>query len=294
MPTITPHPTIIVESYSNTFPLDWGLAPLSEEQEKQVMECDVEKLAKEKYPEQYKIDELSNLFEPSTGCEWATLAYAYTLRLSDGEEIPEIAKNAFGKAITDNPGYAFSSPLFYWYFYDSFIIVKQPQLFDQQITKVKIEYQWDGMGDPVKYTIDIRQADTNPSVVVSNYESASLAQNLKTKLNKDLVQALGKSLTNLLPIRSQFSLVTCTDSNPDWTITITLKDGTVIVLKTNGSNMINIGGPWQTNIDGQNYMQYSIDFVKAVHNIIQEIGLTYGEPRGMFCHPVNVLDLAYP
>jgi hypothetical protein len=150
------------------------------------------------------------------------------------------------------------------------------------------------MGDEVEYKVDISQADTNPSVAVTNYKPATVNKNIKTKIEKNIVQALGKSLSNLLPINSQFSLIPCTDNSPDWITIITLKDGTLIDLKTNGSNMIYIGGPWQTNIDGQNYLQYSVEFIKAMDTLIQEIGLPYGEPMGMYCHSRDVFGQAYP
>jgi hypothetical protein len=122
------------------FPLDNQIPPLSKEQINQVKECDIEKLASDRYPEKNKTDELADLFSPETSCDWATLAFAYAVRLKDKEKMPEIAKNAFGKAIADNSGFALSTPLFYRFYYDSFTIVEHPKIFDQEITKVTIVY----------------------------------------------------------------------------------------------------------------------------------------------------------
>jgi hypothetical protein len=58
--------------------------------------------------------------------------------------------------------------------------------------------------------------------------------------------------------------------------------------------MIHIGGPWQTNIGGQNYLQYSTEFIKAIDALIREIGLPYGQPMGMTCAPISVIKQAYP
>src|SRR5690606_10324658 len=99
---------------------------------------------------------------------------------------------------------------------------------------------------------------------------------------------------NLVPINSQFPLTTCYDNYPDWTTTLTLKDGSTVELTTNESNMIYIGGPWQANIDGQNYIQFSIEFIKAIDTLIQEIGLPYGQPMAMTCGPRDVFEQAYP
>lgn len=265
---------------------------LSDEQIKQVRECDVEKLAKERYPEKDKADDLIYSFTPENSCDWASLAYAYAVRLKDGEKISDTAKNAFGKAIVDNIGFALSTPLFYRYYYDNFTMVEAPDIFKQDITKVQITYKWGGMGDITEYTVDIRQADSSPTVALKNLTPTTLRA--KTKVKRETVQALGSSLINLVPINSQFSLTTCYDNYPDWTTTITLKDGTTIELKTNGSNMIYIGGPWQLNIDGKNYVQFSLEFIKAIDTLIQEIGLPYGQPMAMTCTARDVFEQAYP
>lgn len=283
-----------IETYSNLFPLRKPVLSLSDEQIKQVRECDVEKLATERYPETNKSDDLIYLLTPESSCDWASLAYAYAVRLKEDEKMPDIAKNAFGKAIADNIGFALSTPLFYRYYYDNFTIVESPDIFEQDIVKAQIVYKWGGMGDQVEYTIDIKQADTDPIVTLKNYTPSSLKESAKKKVSKDMVQVIGKSLINLIPIDSQFSLTTCYDNYPDWTTTLTLKDGTAIELKTNGSNMLYIGGPWQVNIDGQNYIQFSIEFIKAIDTIIQEIGLPYGQPMAMTCGARDVFEQAYP
>lgn len=293
-PTITPRPIITIEPYSNLFPQIWKLEPLSDEQRKEVINCDIEKLANSRYPKNEKSDDLIYLFEPNTSCDWAVLAFAYSERVKDDESMPDIAKNAFAQAISANPGFAFSTPLFYRFFFDAFTIVSNPPLSEQETTRVQIEYKWTGIGDPVEYTVDIRQANTNPTVVVLSYKPSSVVQNLKTKVDKELVQTLGKSLSNLLPINTQFSLMPCYDNIPDWVVTITFKDGTTLTMKTSASNMLYIGGPWQTTIDGQDYLQFSVEFIVALDALIQEIGLPYGQPAAMYCAPESVLDKAYP
>lgn len=274
--------------------MDWGLESLSDEQVDEVNNCDIEQLAEDRYPKKEKSDDLIYLFDPKTPCDWAVLAYAYVDRTDENEQLSDIAKNTFAQAISGNPGFVFSEPLFYRFFFDVFPIVKQPPLFEQEITKVKIQYSWSGIGDPVRFIVDIRKADTNPVVSVTDYEPATVSQNLNKVVDKVLVQNLGKVFSNLLPIKSQFSLIPCYDNNPDWTVTITLKDSTSVTIKTNASNMIFIGGPWQTNIAGQDYIQFSIGFIAALDSLIQEIGLPYGQPAAMSCASESVLDKAYP
>ena len=77
-------------------------------------------------------------------------------------------------------------------------------------------YKWEGMGDQVEYTFEIKQADTDPLVILQSYKPATLKETVNTHVSKETVQALGKSLINLVPIDSQFSLTTCYDNYPDW------------------------------------------------------------------------------
>lgn len=293
-PTITPRPTMTIEAYSDLFPLGNAYLPLSDEQIKEVRECDVENLAIERYPEKETSEELIYLFAPENSCDWASLAFAYVERLKDDEKMPDIAKNAFGKAISDNIGFALSTPLFYRYYYDNFTIVETPDILKQNITKVHIEYKWGGMGDQIEYTIDINQADTDPTVTLKNLTPITLKENTKAKVNTKTVQALGNSLINLIPINSQFPLTVCYDNYPNWAATLTLADGSKVELNTNESNMIYIGGPWQVNIEGQNYIQFSLEFIKTIDTLIQEIGLPYGQPMAMTCSGSDVFEQAYP
>jgi hypothetical protein len=79
-------------------------------------------------------------------------------------------------------------------------------------------------------------------------------------------------------------------------VTLTYADGTTLVLRTAGSNVFAIGGPWQVELGGQLYVQYSPAFARAVAGLAQDLSLPFGEPEGMYCHPPeqSLLDLAYP
>jgi hypothetical protein len=291
--TFTPHPDKTLVPYSDLFPMDWPMPGITDEQLDQVRNCAIETLSAERYPEKFKIDDLYYLYAPQSACDWAVLAYAYTEHKSDDEKLNENAKSAFAKAILENPGFAFSYPLFYRYF-NAISIIKRPPISDQEITRVKIDYSWMGMGDPVKYKVDIQQANTTPKVTLTGYEPDTVMENLNHHPDKRLAQVLGSSLTDLLPIKSQFPLEICNDNNPDWVVSLTLQDGSEIVLKTNRSNMLDVGGPWQTTIKGQNYVQYSSGFVKALDDLIDGLGLPFGEPMAVTCSAVDVIELAFP
>lgn len=293
-PTVTPRQSVTIEPYTNLFPLAEPLLPLSAAQLKEVRECAVEELATTRYPEAAPIDDLIYLFTPENACDWASLAYAYTERLQDKQEMPEVAKNAFGQAIANNIGFALSTPLFYRYYYDTFTIVAAPARFEQDIVKVQIKYTWSGIGDPVEYQLEISQANTNPIVALQSYTPTTLPESAKTTVNSATVQALGKALINWVPIDAQFALTPCYDNYPDWTTTLTMQDGTTLELKTHDSNMIYMGGPWQTTFEGQNYVLFSLEFVKALDTLIQEIGLPYGQPMALTCSAAEVFEQAYP
>jgi hypothetical protein len=194
-----------MEPYSNIFPFNWPISPISDQKINQVKTCEIEGLSITRYPNRISSERLYSLFEPKTSCDWAVLANAYIERVGGDEELPEIAKGAFGKAISDNIGFAFSYPLFYKFF-ASFLIVEKPPLFEQEINKINISYKWEGIGDPVKYIIDISNANINPEIVVSSYEPITITQNLKTSVDIGILQALGSTFSNLLPIEKQFSL----------------------------------------------------------------------------------------
>ena len=65
-------------------------------------------------------------------------------------------------------------------------------------------------------------------------------------------------------------------------------DGSKLELTTNGSNLIGLGGPWQTTIGGVTYMQLSPDFVFAIANLVKVLDLAIGEPMGAMCRGYDI------
>jgi len=278
--SVQPEPTPI---HAETLPLDWPVAPLTPEQIRAVRECDLETIVEQRYPESMAEEDLSTSYPPQTGCEWAALALAHADR-AKGQPTSPAAHQAFTHAVTGNPGYALATPLFYRYL-DAMPVVKPPAFAQQEITDVVIDYHWWGLGDPVEYSLEIRHANTEP-VVTSAYTD-SLA------IDKPAVQALANALTDLLPVSTRFSLQPCMDNYPVWSVHLVFADKTEIEATT-GSNVIFIGGPWFTEIDGQVYMQVSSAFAQAVGELIESLGLPLGEPAGMFCSMDTVFDKGFP
>lgn len=290
-PTLTPRPT--PEAYEHLLPLKWPIAVIGSEQLVSVRNCDLKKLALQRYPQRIKAEDLFITFEPWSDCDWAVLAAACAVRFERNEPIPEFAKRVLAQVLIHNPGFIFPKDIFYSGYFDAVPIAEAPPIVRQPITTVDIQYDWSGMGEQVAYTIKIREADTTPKVSISAIAGITNT-NPSPKIDKELVQALAPALTDLLPIGSQFTLQSCDDSYPDWFVLLGFKDSTTLTLKTNNSNFLYIGGPWQTIIDGQNYIQYSSAFARALSDLVNGLGLSLGEPAAMACFPDDVLDKAFP
>lgn len=265
-------------------PFDWPIVPLTEEEISAVRQCDLENLPKQRYPYSVSSEDLLQTYQPRTDCDWAIVALAYADRLGEDEPLSEPAQQAFARAIAHNIGYALATPMFYHYF-GGLSVVKAPAFTQQDITDVKIEYSWVGLGAWVDYSVEIHQADTMP--VVTSTLSDTFA------IDKTTVQALAPALTDLLPVSSKFRLQPCTDNYPGWSVNLTFADKTELEVMTD-SNFMFIGGPWFTEIDRQVYVQFSSAFGKAVGKLIESLGLPLGEPGGMACSVDTVFDKAFP
>ena len=276
----------------------WSIAPLTAAQIEEVSNCALEELAAARYPDNILTAELPDAFSPVSACDWAVLAMAYAERLSDNDTLPEPAKKAFLEAISRNYGFALTTSLFYPYF-GEVSLVELPPFVKQEIMTVKIDYTWVGLAgagepDSFSYSVRIKQAHIKP-IVSATVTPESSAPNLNLEgLDPDKVQALGPALTDLLPIESQFEFVVCTDNYPDWSISLTFKDGTQLDVTNSESNFIFIGGPWQTKIDDQNYFQFSFAFAQAIFDLFEALDLPFGSPAGMYCHGDTLFDKAFP
>jgi hypothetical protein len=277
------------QSREQTLPLEWPPPPLSEEQVAEVKDCELESLAQERYPEAKKIDDLGSTFSPVSTCDWAVLAFAYAERRGENQLLPEAGINAFRQAITRNYGFALSTPIFYRYF-GSTAIVKAPLFSQQEITDVQIQYNWIGLGEEVNYSAEIHQANTSPTAKLTRDSGAT---STKINVEKELIQALSPTLDNLLPIKSKFSINPCTDNYPEWFVQLTYQDGTILDLASD-SNFIPIGGPWMTEVDQQIYVQFSTEFIEALHKLVTALRLSYGQPAGWTCFGDDVFNLAFP
>ncbi|MFN8530660.1 MAG: hypothetical protein U0670_18805 [Anaerolineae bacterium] len=95
---------------------------------------------------------------------------------------------------------------------------------------------------------------------------------------------------------NEVSLIVCYDLYPDWAVTLTLADDTLVTLQSHESNVIGVGGPIQTMIDGQRYVQYSSRFVLTAADLLEALGLGLGDTPAYTCGRSDdtLLALAYP
>jgi len=269
------------------YPVEFPLPALTESQILDVSNCDIENIVLNRYPESVTEDQLGKQFVPKSGCDWAVLAFAYAKR-SRGDSTSPLGLAAFENALRTNYGYALSDPIFYAYF-GEVIMVGNPKFADQEIREINISYNWGGLGDFPSdgYSFSIINANTKPII-----ESKSSIIDTNVILNKDMVQDLRLGLINFLPIKSEISIVPCTDNFPSWLVVIVFMDGTELTL-TAHSNFLTSGGPWEMTMDGQTYIQFSSELLEKIVQLMDAIGLPLGVPDGMYCERDTVFEKAF-
>lgn len=296
LPLPTSTPTISLPAYEDHLPLAWPVALPPQQQIEEARSCDVHYLAIWRYPAGLHYWQLQAAYTPESACDWAALAAAYIDHTQNQEVIPEEGKRAFAQTILLNPAYAFSETLFYPYF-SSLALVEPPPFSNQPITSLVIDYHWSGMGEParVAYRIDIRNAHLTDELQVSiEGQPDDMVAQAKGTIRATLVQSVSSALVDFFPIQAPGEFALCTDNDPQWLVEITYLDGTQLTLDTAHSNMLNCGGPWQTRIDDQIYLQYSTALIMKMGEIFDSLNLAFGQPYAMYCDSVDPFSLVYP
>lgn len=226
----------------------------------------------------------------SEACALANEALALAAARDNDEPASDEEIALFHRLIEANPALALRIDLIARYF-DASQLVAPPTFADQPIIALRLTYTFAGLGPSNDYDVTIIDADGDPqvsgAVEIRTGSSNDKPLTLPETIDSALVQAFGAALSDLLPIEEQFSAVPCLDYYPDWTVTLTFEDGTEITLITNGSNVIGIGGPWQVEIDGQHYMQYSGAMITAVADLFDALELPLGTTGAMSCFGVS-------
>ncbi len=269
------------------YPAVFPLPPLPKNKILEVGACDIESMASERYQENMKESQLSEIYTPLSACDWAVLAYAYAVR--NEKDLPNpLGIDALKNALEENYGYALADPIFYTYF-GSIPLVSPPSLVNQEIKEIGISYYWSGLGEPsnIEYSLSIVNASANPVV---QSDSSLVSSNIQ--IDKDVIQELSLGLRDLIPVESRISIVPCTDNYPEWRVIITFTDDTEIVMETS-SNFLGLGGPWSTTIEDQTYIQVSSSFAEKIDQLAKALELPLGEPMAMTCFGDSVFEKAF-
>jgi hypothetical protein len=270
--------------------LAWPVAPFTAAQAAEVKACDVDKLADSRYPKTLAIDALAGAFSRKTTCDAAALAAACAGRLEGDAPAPAPCLDAYRAAIKANAAFIYAGSLMGGYF-GKVMQVAAPPIATHALAQVKLVYKWDGLGTGVAWTLDVDALATKPAMRVTGATVKLPAWS--AEIGND-VAALGHSLADFVPLAKPLHAVNCYDNYPDWTITLVFDDGSKLELVTNGSNLLGLGGPWQTTIGGVTYMQASPDVVRAVAAIVKVLGMPLGEPEAMTCHGFDLQKEALP
>lgn len=236
--------------------------------------------------------------EVSEACALANEALALAAARDEDEPASDEEIALFHSLVEANPALALRIDLIARYFNTS-ALVAPPEIAEQPITALHLTYTFAGMGPSNDYDVTITDANGEPQVSgtaeIRTGGEDDKPLTLPETVDSEIVQAFGAAINDLLPIEEQFSAVPCFDYYPDWTVELTFEDGTALTLVTNQSNVIGIGGPWQVEIDGQNYMQYSGAIITAVAGLFEALELPLGETAAMSCMGVSdPLWDAYP
>lgn len=266
--TVVPEPV----AFHFAFPL----AAPSQEQIGEAYDCDLETA-----PATGDLDSL-------TTCEMAVRALEMAAERGESKPISDDEIALFTRLVEANSALVLRLSLIATYF-GAIPLVAAPDFAEQTVTSVHLTYTFSGLGPSNNYDIVIDMSGETPAVTgtaeISGESDDPL--DLPDSVAVEVVQALLPALSDLLPIAEQFSSVACWDYYPDWVVELTLEDGTVIAVVNNESNVVGIGGPWQVEIDGQNYMQYSNAFSAAVIDLLDALSLPLGETAAMGCGGVT-------
>jgi hypothetical protein len=273
-----PNPAGTPPAPSGDAVLAWPVAPFTAAQIAEVKSCDIGKLAPARYPKAMAVDALAGAFARHGTCDDATFAAACAAHVGDGT-LPAACLDAYRAAVKANPAFAFHDDVTGGYF-GKLAIVAPPPVAAHALASVVIAYEWGGLGTPVKWTITAKDLASHPTLDITGPNAKPGTWSTEVAAN---IAALGTSLASFLPIKKPLNAIDCTDNYPEWTATLAFDDGTKLELTTERSNLIGLGGPWQTTIGGVTYLQLSPDFVRAIAKLVKALGLPIGEPQGEMC-----------
>lgn len=273
---VSPTPAPVPTPGSNAL-FAWPLPPFTAAQISDATGCGLASNVAARYPKALKPEALAGAFASKTTCDNATLAAACAERVDENTEPPATCVEAFRQAVRANPAYVGIGGLTD---YIGKVAVVDPPVAGHAIVRVAIDYTWRGLGDAVEWHLRVSDLTTAPKLDATGPNAGGKrdAHAVGTR-----AEALAKALGSFVPIPAVVNAEPCTDNSPDWKATLEFDNGSRLELATHGSNVIGMGGPWQTFIDGVTYMQLAPDLATAMRDLVKDAALPLGHPMGMTC-----------
>lgn len=282
------------------YAFEFPIAMPTEAQVDEAYECALDAASSEAATDD-ATQEAESTEESSDGCDLAIELVQMAEKRGDAEP-SEAEYEMFYQLVEANPALPQRLSVIAAFF-NTPALVAPPEFALQPITEMHFTYTFSGLGPSNDYDVTITNADTTPKVSGEVSVSGGMGEDeeeanpltLPKTVDSELVQAFGPATSDLLPIEAQFSSVPCWDYYPDWVIELTFADETTLTLVTNKSNVVGIGGPWQVEIDGENYMQYSGALSTAMIDLLEALELPLGETAAMGCGGItDPLHDAFP
>lgn len=274
-PPTTARPTTVSTDTKHDALFAWPVPRFTAAQLAEVKTCAAKKRAVHLYPETVDLGALSATTALDSACDEATLAAACARRLGTSE-FSQACLDAYARAITANPAFAFADGLVAHYA-GKLALVAPPPAARHAVVGLALDYKWSGTGPVRAWHVDITSATTNPHVTVTG---ATAKRDVDVRAE---VAAFGSALERFLPIAEPIQANHCTGDNPEWRATLHFEGGDTLELANHRSNLIAIGGPFQMTIGGVTYLQLGTQLTMAVGALVEALGLPRGVPADTTC-----------
>ncbi len=230
-----------------------------------------------------------------TGCELARQVVALAASRSQDTDPTDDEVALFKKMMSLNPALALDLSIISSYY--TLPLVEPPDFTNQSITDSNIRYTFGGLGGSADYTIHTITRMMSQPFLVPLMQAVIIRWQQVSRQRLHAIYRVQRSMPASYRHSAQPCVICCrlASSLAALLAGITIPTGkliwtspiTVVHMVTNSSNVVGIGGPWQTEIDGQNYMQYSGAFSQAIGDLFDALKLDFGQTAAMGCGGLN-------
>jgi hypothetical protein len=250
--------------------------------------------------QEVSLDALPGVAPPESSCDWAALAFAYGFRFKPGggQAFPEAGDQAFLTAVDSNPALLYLGTLAEHYLLAGGI-VETPPFASEPLNTIVITgtFVTPDAAARLEMTINAATSDA-PTVsgsllmrqvqITASGTPSILEENtpLFGPIDPSPVLGMTLGLTDFVPISAPLPPTNCADIDALWLVEYRFASGTVLTIQ--GDTL------WQTNIDGQQYMQYGPGIPTALNVLLGSLEIPIKAGAGTYCLDANLMDLAFP